>query len=118
MDIHHEFIAYKKDIVFYAGKLVRNKRHAFWDKYGNPWNFSEAVGYTFNIWEEREGGRLMIEWTSPTNLTLSASNMNEILLNAPSTDTAIERGKYYYEIEYLISGGYSVLIAYGEAKFL
>lgn len=118
MDIHSEFIAQQKALVFYAGKPVLNKRHAFYDINGDQWNFSSAVGFTFKIWEEREGGLLMISWTSPTNLTLSTSDTNEIILNAPVSDTTIERGKYYYEIEYLIAGGYGVLIAYGEAKFL
>lgn len=118
MDIYNEFIAEQKDLVFYQGKAILNKRHAFYDINNDPWNFSLATGYTFKIWEEREGGGLMISWTSPTNLTLSASDTNEILLNAPSTDTSIERGKYYYEIEYLIAGGYSILIAYGQANFI
>ena len=52
------------------------------------------------------------------NLSLSTSDTNEILLNAPATDTNIERGKYYYEIEYLIDGGYTILIAYGTANII
>lgn len=118
MDIHNEFIANEKELYFYSGKPVLNKRHAFFGINGAPWNFSSATGYTFKIWEEREGGYLMIDWTSPTNLTLSASNTNEILVNAPSTDTSIERGNYYYEIEYLIAGGYTILIGYGRACFI
>ena len=117
MDIHHEFIANKKDLVFYTGKPVLNKRHAFYDINGDPWDFSLAIGYTFKIWEEREGGLLMIDWDD-TNLELSGSNPHEIILNAPATDTAIERGKYYYEIEYIISGGYSILIGFGVANFI
>jgi len=115
MDIHNEFIANKKDLVFYAGKAVLNKVHAFYDVCDSPWNFNDAIGFTFTIWEEREGGLLMISWTSPENL---AVNGNEVTLNAPAIDTAIERGKYYYEIEYLVAGGYTVLIAYGEASCL
>jgi hypothetical protein len=118
MDIYNEFIAQEKDLVFYAGKYIRNKRHAFYDRNGNPWDFSDATGFTFNIWEEREGGRQMIAWTSPANIEVSTSNANEFILNAPSTDTSIERGKYYYEIEELIAGGYPILLAYGEANFL
>lgn len=118
MDIYNEFIAQEKDLVFYTGKAILNKRHAFYDINGDPWNFDAATGYTFKIWEEREGGLQVIDWTSPTNLTLSAVHTHEILLNAPSTDTDIEIGKYYYEIEYIISGGYTILIAYGQAQFL
>lgn len=118
MEIHNEFIAQEKKLVFYTGKPVLNKRHAFFDVDGNAWNFSLATGYTFKIWEEREGGLLMINWTSPTNLTLSTSDTNEIILNAPATDTAIERGKYYYEIEYITAGGYTILIGYGQAEFI
>lgn len=92
-----------------------NKVHAFYDINGDEWDFSLATGFTFNIWEEREGGKLMIEWTSPTNL---ANSGHEITLNAPVADTSLERGKYYYEIEYLISGGYSILIGYGSAYFI
>lgn len=115
VDITNEYIANKKDLNFYAGKAVLNRAHAFTDIDGNDWDFSSATGFTFKIWEEREGGLLMITWTSPTNLAASG---NEITLNAPATDTNIERGKYYYEIEYLVAGGYSVLIAFGEAKFI
>lgn len=114
MDIHNEFIANKKDLVFYAGKPVLNKVHAFFDIDGNPWDFSAATAFYFTIWQEREGGLQMIQWTS-VNLTVSG---NEIVLNAPAIDTSIDRGKYYYEFEYQIAGGYSVLIAYGEAKFI
>lgn len=117
MDIHNEFIAQEKDLVFYKGKAILNKRHAFYDINGDPWNFDLAIGYSFRIWEEREEGRLMIDWDD-TNLTLSGSATNEILLNAPASDTNIERGKYYYEIEYLTEGGYSILIGYGCAKFI
>lgn len=115
MDIHNEFIAFKKDLVFYAGKPVLNKVHAFYDVDRNVWDFSDAIDLYFTIWEEREGGLRMIQWVTNTNLTVSG---NEIILNAPAADTSIERGKYYYEIEYTIAGGYSVLIAYGEAKFI
>jgi hypothetical protein len=117
MDIYNEFIAQEKDLVFYAGKAILNKRHAFFDINGELWDFSAATGYTFKIWEEREGGLLMIDWDD-TNLSLSTSNENEIILNAPATDTDIERGKYYYEIEYLVAGGYSILIGYGQANFI
>jgi hypothetical protein len=116
MDIHNEFIANKKDLVFYAGKPVLNKRHAFYDINDDPWDFSLATGYTFKIWEEREGGLEMINWTDTAG-NLSNST-NEIILNAPAIDTTIERGKYYYEIEYTVAGGYPILVAYGEAKFI
>lgn len=115
VDITNEYIANKKDLSFYAGKAILNRVHAFYDVDASAWDFSSATGYTFKIWEEREGGLLMISWTSPTNL---AGSGNEITLNAPAADTDIERGKYYYEIEYLIAGGYTVLIAFGEAKFI
>lgn len=117
MDINNEFIAQEKHLYFYKGKSVLNKRHAFFDVNNDAWNFSLATGFTFKIWEEREDGRLVIDWDDD-NLTLSTSNTNEILLNAPASDTNIERGKYYYEIEYLIDGGYSVLIGYGCAEFI
>lgn len=115
MDIHTEFIAQKKELVFYAGKPVLNKVHKFFDIDGSDWSFSDAVGFTFKVWEERDGGLQKISWSSPTNLTWSG---NELVLNAPATDTAIAIGKYYYEIEYSIAGGYGVLVAYGEAKFI
>jgi hypothetical protein len=115
MDIHNEFIAFKKDLVFYAGKPVLNKVHAFYDVERTPWDFTDAIDLYFTIWEEREGGLRMIQWVTNTNLTVSG---NEIVLNASASDTSIERGKYYYEIAYTIAGGYEVLIAYGKAEFI
>jgi hypothetical protein len=116
VDIHNEFIAQEKDLVFYTGKPIINRVHRFYDINGDDWNFSAATAFTFKIWEEREGGLLMIDWSDTTgNL---ANTGNEITLNAPSTDTDIERGKYYYEMEYVIAGGYTILIAYGQAEFL
>jgi hypothetical protein len=115
MDIHNEFIAQEKNLVFYAGKPIIDRVHNFVDLSGNAWDFSPAIGYTFKIWEEREGGILVIDWSDPNNLSSSGGS---IILNAPATDTAIDRGKYYYEIEYLIAGGYPVLVAYGQAKFI
>lgn len=115
MDVHNEFIAQEKTLVFYAGKPVINKRHAFFDIDGNPWPFTDATGFTWNIWEERDGGIKLIAWTSPDNLS---SADNEIILNASAESTNIGIGRYYYEIEYLISGGYPILIAYGQARFI
>jgi|SRR5690606_5326541 hypothetical protein len=114
MDINNEFIAQKKDLVFYAGKAIINKRHAFYDINGNPWNFSFATGFSIRIWEEREDGLLMIYWDD-TNITAIG---HELILNSQADVTNIERGKYYYEIEYTISGGYGILIGYGEARFI
>jgi len=117
VDIHNLFLANEKEIFIYKNKDLINKRLAFTDINGDAWSFALAIGYTFKIWEEREGGFLMIDWDD-TNLSLSTSDTNEILLNAPATDTNIERGKYYYEIEYLIDGGYTILIAYGTANII
>ncbi len=113
MDIFNEFIAQEKDLVFYAGKAITNREHTWYDVDGNLWTFTDAVGFTFKIWEEREGGLLMISWDS--QLTPTGSGF---MLTSPGTTTDIEKGIYYYEIEYLVSGGYSVLIGYGKAKFI
>ena len=114
MDIHNEFIAQEKNLVFYAGRAVLNKRHVYYDINGDPWSFASAIGFYFKIWEEREDGLLLIDWDD-TNLSNSD---NEVILNAPATDTDIERGKYYYEQGYIQSGGYDVPTNYGEAKFI
>lgn len=113
MDIHNEFIAQEKALTFYSGKPILNKRHAFYDICGEPWDFSSATGFSFKIWEEREGGMLMIDW-GDDNVTASG---HELILNSNSDETSIEMGRYYYEIEYTL-GGYPVLIAYGTADFI
>lgn len=115
MDIHNTFIADEKTLVFYAGKPVINRQMDFYDVDGNDWDFSEAVSHYMKIWEEREGGILLIDWDSPTNLSHSGKT---VFLNAPVADTSIGTGKYYYEIGYLIAGGYEVLTGYGTAKFI
>lgn len=114
MDIHNEFIAQKKELVFQAGKSILNREHTFYDIYGELWTFTDALSFTFKIWEEREGGLLKIDWGA-ANLTPTA---NGFLLTSNALDTAIIKGKYYYEIEYLVAGGYTVLIAYGLARFI
>lgn len=114
MDIHNEFIAQKKDLVFYKGKPILNRVHRFWDINGDPWDFTAATNFFFTIWEEREGGAEVIDWDD-TNLS---SNENDIILNAPATDTDVELGYYYYELGYLVAGGYDVMVAYGKAQFI
>ena len=115
MDIHNEFIAQEKNLVMYKEKAIINRIHRFYGLNREPWDFSDAEHFFFNIWEEREGGRLMIEWDD-TNLTSSLPN--DIILNAPASDSDIERGKYYYEIEYMKADGYPILIAFGEMNVL
>ena len=115
MDIHNIFIADEKTLVFYNGKPIINRQMDFYDINGDDWNFVDALSFTMKVWEEREGGIQVIDWTSPNNLSNSGRT---IFLNAPDTDTDIGIGKYYYEIAYLISGGYEVLAAHGTAKFI
>lgn len=115
MDNSQEFIANEKDLVFYAGKPIINRQHVFKDQCGNPYSFALALSFTFKIWQERDGGLQVISWSSPQNLAASG---NILFLNAPAEDTDIYRGKYYYEIAYLVAGGYEILIAYGEANFI
>jgi len=114
MDIHNEFLAQKKELVFYAGKAILNREHTWYDLNDELWSFSDATGFTFKIWQEQDGGLLMIDWGA-ANLTPTG---NGFMLNSNSSDTSITRGKYYYEIEYQVAGGYSVLIGYGLARFI
>ena len=115
MDNSQEFIANEKDLLFYAGKPIINKQHVFNDECGNPYSLSAGLAFTFKIWQEREGGLQVINWSSPENLTASD---NILILNAPAADTTIYRGKYYYEIAEIIAGGYEILLTYGEADFI
>lgn len=113
MDIHNEFLAQKKELVFATGKAILNREHTWYDINGVLWSFSDATGFTFKIWQE-EGGLQMIDWGA-ANLTPTG---NGFMLNSNSSDTTITRGKYYYEIEYQVAGGYSVLIGFGLARFI
>lgn len=116
MDIHNEFLAQKKELVFYTGKAILNREHTWYDLNDELWDFSDATGFSFKIWQERDGedGLLKIDWGG-SNLTPTG---NGFFLNSNSSDTNIIRGKYYYEIEYQVAGGYSVLIGYGLARFI
>jgi hypothetical protein len=115
MDIHNTFIADQKTLVFYAGKPIINRQMDFYDINGDDWDFTEAVTHFLKVWEEREDGLLLIDWSSPDNLSHSGKT---VYLNAPGSDTDLGIGKYYYEIGYLIAGGYEVLTGYGLAKFI
>lgn len=110
MDIHNEFIGVQYNLVFYAGKPVLNLVHEFFDCDNVAWDFTGTTAATFKVWEERDGGLLLISW----NLGVSG---NKVILNASASDTDILIGKYYYEME-SITGGYPVLLMYGEAKFI
>ena len=114
MDLYNEFFAIEKPIVFYSGKAVIDRVHAFFDINGDDWSFASATGYSFKIFQERNGRRLIL-WEDPVNLT---QNSNDIILNAPIQDTALDIGNYYYEIAYYDAGAYEILLAYGEAKFI
>lgn len=115
MDIRNEYLWIRQDLYFHAGKGIDHRPHVWTDINNNDWDFSDAIGFRFRIWEEREGGLLMIDWDS-NNLTPFGTK--GFYLTAPPTDTDIERGKYYYEIEYLVAGGYSVPIGVGDAYFI
>jgi hypothetical protein len=115
MDNSNEFIANEKALIFYAGKPIINRQHVFNDQCGNPYSLSAGMAFTFKIWQERDGGLQVINWTSPINL---AATDNILILNAPDEDTTIYRGKYYYEIAEIIAGGYEILLAYGQADFI
>lgn len=116
MDIHNEFLAQKKELVFYAGKAILNREHTWYDLNDELWDFSDAIGFSFKIWQERDedDGLLKIDWGA-ANLTPTG---NGFILNSNASDTALIKGKYYYEIEYQVAGGYSVLIGYGLARFI
>lgn len=115
MDMHKQFSAFEKTLIFYAGKPIINHQNAFLDDCSLPKSFDDAIAFTLKIWEERTGGLQVINWSSPENLSVSE---NIIFLNAPAEDTDIETGKYYYELAYIIAGGYEVLITYGQAIFI
>jgi hypothetical protein len=107
---HNTFIAEEYSLVFYTGKPLVS----FSLDCSNA-TFSGQVGYTFKIWEDGENGRLLLSLVQGTGLVLSGTN---VLISTSSGQMNIPVGKYYYELSYLISGGYEVLVKFGQAKFI
>lgn len=73
------------------------------------YTFSNFISGYFRVYNER-GGRLIKNWP----MTLDGSSL---VLN--TQDTSFEDdGNYYYEVGYLMSGGYELALMYGKLKVI
>lgn len=115
LDNHHEFIAVEKDLTFYSGKAVINRVNRFYDNTGSDYLLTSNIGLFFVIYEEREEGRIVFE--SDHNSGLSTS-VNDIIFNFSVADMSIPIGNYYYELGYVVDGGYEIILAYGSLRFI
>jgi hypothetical protein len=107
---HKTFIGEEYDLIFYTGKpLVEYEIEC------ENATFSGQVGYTLKIWEDGEDGRQLLSLVQGNGLRLSGTS---IFISASSGQMDIEPGRYYYELSYLVSGGYEILVKYGLAKFI
>jgi hypothetical protein len=111
--IHHEFIGVEKNLIFYSGKTIINRVHSFFTYNGDLFIFNPSNSAYINIYDERDNDGYLIK-----ELQLNVSSSNEIFLNVQGSDIDLPVGKYYYEFVYIDNGGYEIILAFGEAKFI
>jgi hypothetical protein len=107
------YIANEVNLNFFTDKPVRNTTFVFTYDDDTDFDFPGGIGsVSLQVWEDDEDGKRLYNWTTQTEITVSG---NVVFLN--TADLNLEAGKYYYELGYVTTGGYEILLMFGEAKF-
>lgn len=111
------FDAVEDDLTFYDGKPVISFKVEFFSEECDDDLVDDEVDYTFSgfvsgyfrVYNERKG-RLIKDWAM-------TNDGSSLVLN--TSDTSFEDlGIYYYEIGYLMSGGYELALMYGKLRII
>lgn len=114
MDSHNLFPGIEWPLVYYNGKAVYNQHFEFLDQDESDFSFTDFSSARLDVYDKRSG-RLLKSFDS-THLTRSG---NDIYFNASGADMEFEDiGKYYYEMYYIQSGGYDIVLLYGDFKVI
>lgn len=115
IDSYDAFIAVEAPIRVMAGKPVVNVGFLYYDYEDAPYDFSGQVGYGLKVWDNKDKNKFLKEWVQGSGLNLSNS---VIFWNASAGEMDFQKGKRYYEAYYLNSGGYEVVLRYGEFQVI
>lgn len=107
----NSFIAENEDLTAYNGQAILNLAIAYIldDDDDTEFTFPGYVSSYMNVYDSDERNNLVKAFT--TQVTRNSSVQ---VLNLSESDMTFEsQGKYYYELGYIISGGYETVLRYG-----
>lgn len=110
MERTNTFLAQEQELRIYNGQAIIDLPFQFVydDAYSTAFEFRGYVSAFMYVYDERSG-QLIKRYT-----TQVTRNSNYLVLNCSVSDTTFEdNGKYYYEIGFVMSGGYSITLRYG-----
>lgn len=109
------FIATESPLEFYNAQAVLDLPFPFVydDEDSTLFDFPSYVSSFLFIYDERRG-RLIKSFT-----TQMTRNSNTIVMNCSESDMTFEdNGKYYYEMGYIFTGGYEIVLRYGVMEII
>ena len=110
-DAYDAFLAVEAPIRVFKGKPIVNTVFVYANDDDTAYDFSGQVGYGLRVWDGRAKNKLLYEWTQGSGLTLVSSS---IYWSASTTEMNFQLGKMYYEAYSLNSGGYEIVLRYGD----
>ena len=116
---HKLFDGIEYKLQHYNGKSVNNAQFIFYNEDGETaYSFTGFLHIYLEIYDEREGLRLKLFTDSDGSGSLSRST-NTVTWNSNETSMLFnDRGKYYYHIYYITTGGYTIPLVYGEFEVI
>lgn len=118
VDNNKTFIGDNDKLVVYNNQVIKDLVFVFVydDDNETDFDFPQATGQAFlRIYDERLGRQLK-EWEGNLYLVIASST---IIANIPAGDLQFEEtGKLYYEVGYVQSGGYEIVLRYGELEVI
>ena len=113
IEVTRFFGAEEKEITLYNGAALINYSIEVVDLDGNDFPFDGYVSAFWRFKNERSGKTIK-------NLTTQISrNSKYLVVNSSIADMTFKtNGKYYYEVGYVMTGGYEVYLAYGKASVI
>lgn len=119
MSKHNLFDGIEYKLVHYNGKSVNNAQFVFYNEDGETsYAFTGYLRAYIEIFDEREGIVLKTFTDGDGSGALSRSS-NTITWNVNASSIQFtDRGKYYYHMYYLTTGGYTITILYGDFEVI
>lgn len=107
------FIGTKDELRVFNGQAIINGSILFFynDCDATAFDFPNYSSLFMTISDDRDGA-IIKGFTSSTGLSKSG---NALIINLSETDMTFQDiGKYYYELGYVINGGYEQVLRYGD----
>lgn len=112
-EIQRAFIGVEASLTLYGGQALLNSvfEFVFNDESETPYDFP-AISDTYLVISNERSSRTLKSFSQSNGLTRSGNNL---IFNASELDMTFEDyGSYFYEMGYVRTGGYEVVLRYGE----